>query len=331
MLEPPIVRVGEGGVGDGRAGEAPAVALRCPRCDYDVSGTPAAWTDRCPLEGRCTECGLTFGWAEMFDPIRAAPRWFFEASMRRHVRAMVWTAARTTLPWHFWDRIRITLPVRPARLIAMLLCVLLVGWAGVTLALGLSEWYIGQGGWVAPLGFRLRMIPGYLGDNSPWFLARPSRDDYDFACLAQPVLIACAVIPGCFALLGDSLTRVRVRPAHLLRAGVCNAVGLLVLYAAFTLSRCAAGMAVHWEYRRARRNSTLGNLLWDFSDKEDLFAYIASAWLLLAWLLTIRLYLRLPNALAVASAFMLIAALVVGAYYLFLTDSILAILFREAW
>lgn len=33
----------------------------------------ASWSESCPLEGRCSECGLRFEWRAVFAPPRTVP------------------------------------------------------------------------------------------------------------------------------------------------------------------------------------------------------------------------------------------------------------------
>lgn len=48
---------------------------RCPRCRYDLRSAVAGWLDQCPLEGRCSECGLAFAWQEVMDPAKLPHAW----------------------------------------------------------------------------------------------------------------------------------------------------------------------------------------------------------------------------------------------------------------
>lgn len=77
----------------------------CPRCGYDQRGIIAQWTDACPLQGTCTECGLQYEWLDLLKP------WCVEnaSSQYRLVRRMIGTFVRSVLaPWRFWREIRIT-------------------------------------------------------------------------------------------------------------------------------------------------------------------------------------------------------------------------------
>src|SRR5436190_16859703 len=93
-------------------------AIRCPRCGYDQRGIMATWSDSCPLNGTCTECGLQFSWSEAIHPEKSEPLWCVEfVPLRRRVPvACVWTFVRSFWPWRFWSRLRMSQPIRWGRL-----------------------------------------------------------------------------------------------------------------------------------------------------------------------------------------------------------------------
>ena len=100
--------------------------VRCPRCGYDLRGLVATWEDCCPLEGVCSECGLTLRWAEVLVPEKLAPRWCVEfARSRRDLPgACMATFVRSYRPWRFWTSIRMAYPVRGKRLAVYVLLLL---------------------------------------------------------------------------------------------------------------------------------------------------------------------------------------------------------------
>ena len=105
----------------------PTRNLECPRCGYDQRGVVETWTGSCPLRGRCTECGLEFAWWEVMRPELRLPEWCIEYARRK--RAIPFEAVRTFLasfwPWYFWRRLRMSHPVRPRRLAAYVLLLIL--------------------------------------------------------------------------------------------------------------------------------------------------------------------------------------------------------------
>ena len=105
----------------------PSAALVCPRCGYDLRSEPERWTDACPVEGRCSECGLAFGWVDVFDPLRTPPRWCVEyARIRGFPLACLRTLLGSALPWRFWSRLRMEMPVRDLRIAAYILTLSIV-------------------------------------------------------------------------------------------------------------------------------------------------------------------------------------------------------------
>ncbi|MHC5028911.1 MAG: hypothetical protein ACYTGR_19350 [Planctomycetota bacterium] len=100
---------------------------RCPRCNYDLRGTTALWTDTCPLEGVCTECGLSFEWADLFDERRRVPRWCVEyaASPPAFLRRTAATLLMTFRPWRFWKSLKMSHQIRWTHLVGYL-CIVCV-------------------------------------------------------------------------------------------------------------------------------------------------------------------------------------------------------------
>jgi hypothetical protein len=108
--------------------DAASITPACPRCGYDQSGEAAAWTDRCPVHGRCPECGTRFGWADLFDPERQDLGWLVEhaAGVRQAARRTPVTLMRIVRPWAFWRAVGVLARVRLGRLAAWCLALTLV-------------------------------------------------------------------------------------------------------------------------------------------------------------------------------------------------------------
>jgi len=94
--------------------------ISCPRCGYDQRGTVATWSEQCPLNGICTECGLEFPWAELLVPAKFEPQWCVEFVPRRRkiFGACLKTFLRSFRPRHFWSRLKMSQTIRPWRLVA---------------------------------------------------------------------------------------------------------------------------------------------------------------------------------------------------------------------
>ncbi len=92
---------------------------RCPRCGYDLRGAIGTWTEQCPLQGTCAECGLQFSWAEVLHPEKFEPRWCveFAPGMRRIIQASASTFIRSFWPLGFWRALKMSMPIRWRRLV----------------------------------------------------------------------------------------------------------------------------------------------------------------------------------------------------------------------
>ena len=101
---------------------------KCPRCGYDLRGVIPTWTQQCPLEGTCTECGLRFRWPEVLQPEKFEPRWCVEYAPSRlgAIKGAVRTLLRSFWPWRFWSSLKMSHAVRPRRLILYLLFLVLL-------------------------------------------------------------------------------------------------------------------------------------------------------------------------------------------------------------
>ncbi|HWB19681.1 MAG TPA: hypothetical protein VG711_05220 [Phycisphaerales bacterium] len=101
--------------------------MKCPRCGYDQRGEIDTWTERCPLEGRCAECGLPWTWGELLNPSRSVPRWHVEyCPAKRLLLATIVTFARSHWPWRYWSQLKMHHAIRPMRILAYLLLLLVL-------------------------------------------------------------------------------------------------------------------------------------------------------------------------------------------------------------
>src|SRR6185436_19805230 len=93
----------------------------CPRCGYDQSGMVAAWKDRCPLTGMCSECGLVFAWREVLSPSFLGPRWSFEHGLRPSSLRWLSTLWRALVPGAMWRWLGMGHVVKRGRLLRFIL------------------------------------------------------------------------------------------------------------------------------------------------------------------------------------------------------------------
>ena len=104
--------------------------VRCPRCGYDQYGEIAQWTDRCPLESTCTECGLRIRWTDVLSPRRRGPRWCVEyaAGVRSFLGRGVCTLLLAYWPWRFWSSLKMTHEIRWRGIAGLWVILLVLGY-----------------------------------------------------------------------------------------------------------------------------------------------------------------------------------------------------------
>lgn len=197
----------------------------CPRCGYDLAGLPASWTNSCPLSGSCSECGLSFQWADVLSTRRTPPAWSFEHTRSRLLPRAVRTWVGTFFPFAFWSGLRLEHPVRPWRLAMFLVAHLVMGHAVLA---GLAAWNlhtrVGSFAWFTDL------IDGTMSYHAQEALLALLLPAYHIAtktayspyvlCVSAGVLTWAVLCPAGYLLLGDTFARAKVRFRHLFRAGV---------------------------------------------------------------------------------------------------------------
>ena len=138
-----------------------SAVAKCPRCGYDLRGVIPTWTQQCPLEGTCTECGLEFVWAEVLSEKIRKPRWCVEYAERWwHIPwRSVKTLAMSFWPWGFWSALRMCHPSRWKRLVAYLGLMLALGYLTFAVSHGLLVW----GDW-----YDMAIDPSFTPTTSGW-------------------------------------------------------------------------------------------------------------------------------------------------------------------
>lgn len=119
-----------------------ADSVICPKCGYDQSGIVESWTDRCPLSGRCAECGLEFDWADVMDPKRVCLPWYTEHATgpMQMLRRTPGTIIRLMYPPVFWSRVGVMMELRLRRLVLWSLAVAFAVHLCASVFVGLGNW-----------------------------------------------------------------------------------------------------------------------------------------------------------------------------------------------
>ncbi|MFK7885059.1 MAG: hypothetical protein AB8F26_12860, partial [Phycisphaerales bacterium] len=223
----------------------------CPRCGYDQSGEAATWEKVCPIEGTCPECGHGFGWADLYNPSRQDVVWSVESGETRLARLLKTPgmAARMVLPWVYWKRAGVDMPLRIGRLWSWLVWVTLafqaIAWPFVFLGLGL----ITLGNWPPTLGdigdvfevLTFAELAGLAVDGIGWPImgvgpdwSGPRFSLYVLNIGAGVVLrfVFGMCVTWCVVLFAIPATRrlVKLRPAHIARAALLQLSILIPLY-----------------------------------------------------------------------------------------------------
>ncbi len=230
----------------------------CPRCGYDLSGHVASWERACPVRGRCSECGLSFAWSDLFSEILIGPRWSFEhtpdgSPIAGHVRRMTASVLMVLHPGRMWRALRLEHEVRIRRLLLLGLVQMVLLHAVLFLL-----------AWGSPRAFAA-WTPSQWWANPNGSLLRLAIFPYDafvvVSCgpgsvIGAPMALALAVsgisllMPVSMLLLPITMRRIRVRRVHLLRGFVLAlpmvpmTVGMLLVLA--IVIACDQHVAVDW-------------------------------------------------------------------------------------
>ncbi len=278
--------------------------LNCPRCGYDVSGVVPTWTESCPLEGTCSECGLSFTWADIFFPDRLWPRWSFEHGRRASPWRAIRMAARSFRPVNFWNGMRLEARVRPARLAIFAALVVLATWATIALLWGYNGYQMAtlgrqQSKWVGaysipePWALMVEYALCPMGDRGGWWAPQP---------VTAPVavfVVWCLLIPVPFLAMPTTLARARCRRAHLLRAWAC----FLPTPAAIVLASGVYWSAIIYAWMHGTGAWLVRTQMWTY-----VLALPAAAWCVWWWRQCVGRYLRLEQP-TLTTAMMMIASL----------------------
>ncbi|MFM9995397.1 MAG: hypothetical protein ACKVU4_06300 [Phycisphaerales bacterium] len=288
----------------------------CPRCGYDQSGVIATWGNAtaCPLEGTCSECGLSILWRDLLNPQWTVPRWSFEHragwwQVGAHLRTC-WAALR---PWSFWTRMNLHFPIVRSRLLRHAAAMLLACHLAFAVAAAYQCWSPGlvYALWVAAglpprlLDTRWLAIDAFLWPyhpvsilSSPIPMGRPPSLPDHAAWFAMWVLLT----PFAFVVLTETFRRKRLRVAHLLR-GFAYSLTPLPIWTVLWVTLISL-------YEYGANSGRFFDDAFDRSAHTLFFAAVASHVVSCWWF--VRRYLRVPHAEAVTVAMTVIAGLAAG-------------------
>jgi hypothetical protein len=219
---------------------------RCPRCRYQQRGAIDQWMTACPLDGTCTECGLSFMWCDVMRPNWRPPRWCLEHGSRSEFPwRIVKTLAMTLLPWMMWSRLQMNHSISAARLMAYVLSMLALGYILFAICMGVWAWAYVDGyrlgvlttqdsPWAAaarsallpwsdvPLGTYVEPWQGRTGEmSSPRRLLHSIASVVEhFFSILGALLMMQFIAMIAFAALPISRRRAKVRWSHIARVGV---------------------------------------------------------------------------------------------------------------
>lgn len=296
------------------------VQAECPRCGYDLSGTVATWTDSCPVDGRCTECGLELSWCDVLDPARRVPKWSYEqskmSSPRKEVLQLPATLLRTLWAPGFWRLMRMEFAFRPLRLLVVVFAGLLAQW--LIFAVGYVAWMVvadpsgrGRARFDALLEFdtvlNLLWPRTLIGEAS----SRYQIKSWSIPYVAWWLLLSGILVAACFVLLPQSLRNAKVRPRHLVRVSMYSVPLMVALCTVpWIVSDVLESMGVlSWKY------GLFGNVdVWKWQNAWARWQWLVLMAMMLLWQVwwwrcAVTRYLKLPHGGAISVLLVILANL----------------------
>ncbi len=296
----------------------------CPRCGYDLSGTIATWRESCPLDGTCSECGLSFAWRDVLNPRHSVATWSFEHALSRPARRWFQTLLRSFWPLRFWRQLRMEHPVVTRRLALYIFPLVALAWIilGVSTVLVVlySRSVPARPGAFAPpplptgyllsvLAFPFHDLPLPYGSYAPLGIASP------WARWALETMLWILLMPASFLMLAETLGKAGVRKAHLLRATVyLAALAIIVVPIRGLADLCDAGMIT--------RSGRVGIVAFILAPLARLAGAFIALFPMLWWFCVVRTYLKLPHAAGVALVVWLVPRLAAYALLYYSTGSL---------
>ncbi len=274
----------------------------CPRCGYDLSGAVDSWSDRCPLEGVCPECGLSHRWRDVLNPGFAIPVWFVENPNTPFRRGFPRTSARCFRPRSFWRDIWMTHSFVRGRVIAFV------------------------GAWVATAFVVMHMLCGIVKISSaPGFsriipvshidpITRAAQAYEKSSAWAWMLVLWAILTPLSMLALIHTRRLARVRGVHLLRGLAYGLPPIIILIVVNVGLRVVSYQRMP-SWRIGWWNTTSipqwEESLWTYFEVAEGFAVIFLGGVILTWcwMAITRRYMRLAQPRAAAAIMLVIAGL----------------------
>jgi len=271
---------------------AAAPPLRCPLCEYELTGL---------TEPRCPECGYAFDWAELRRAAAEERPWFIEHARRGVVWAAVKTFGRALWPAGFWSQLNAGHRGKAGRLagFAMLLVGVIAGTAVACLTSDIGAAY---GPYRLAFG---RVVVGTPGPLTPFQFAWRYLWG-DGAVTWRPTLFVAAwplVTTGAAMVFGQTMRRARVRPLHVTRVaiyGFAPAVAVWVVVLALMAIDGRDGERWYAESTRSSVGTAWAGDALGISPRLLLAIVIAWAAMTASVVAAYERYLRFPNPIATA-------------------------------
>jgi len=275
----------------------------CPRCGYDVSGAVPTWKESCPLDGRCSECGLGFAWVDIFRPERVFPRWSFEHARRGRASAWIRTWAKCLRPARLWSEMPLAAPIERSRLVIFALVTLLLTYAvEAATVVWIVYPYSAVSKWIPTKGWQQGIDWNQLGMVAAWPLA-PANMDFvrTVGPLGMVSLIWGILVPLPYLVLVETMRKARCRPAHLLRGWI---------YFLPTLGIVLVADAVVLNMARALPGAVWGILPWNLPNWIAGGMFLLGGWWYVRWWSWFTIaYLRIEHSRLVLTLMMTISFL----------------------
>jgi len=80
--------------------------VTCPSCGYDLRGVVSSWSESCPLEGVCSECGYAFRWGALLDPPFRIAITLYDRPGRLSIFNLLHSLLLCYRPWRLWQEAR---------------------------------------------------------------------------------------------------------------------------------------------------------------------------------------------------------------------------------